>query len=188
MALLCSTLITGDVQHTFGAGPKLRKPCSTGIHSLFKIGPATMMAMHTALNFYACRQRLPKHVSSTALADAWDRQARPSKACRQCWMHRCRNSQADRIPHLANTAAATDLCQTSTVWITHLHWRNIYNFEALQVDGAIIVHVAPQLMQDGQHRNIGLACSRGGTQQNVVCSKQGGVADLQGPRVAVRRF
>ena len=71
--------------------------------------------------------------------------------------------------------------------LTHLHGCNIHYFEALQVDGAIIIHMAPQLVQDGQHGDIGLACSRGGAQQDVVCSKKSSVANLQEPRAAVRR-
>ena len=74
-------------------------------------------------------------------------------------------------------------CQT----LAHLHGCNIHNLEALQVDGAILFHVAPQLVQDGQHGDVGLACSRGGAQQDVVRSKQGSVANLQEPRAAVRR-
>ena len=117
-------------------------------------------------------------------------QTAPPNACQQCCMGRCRGQTSQqRTPHIANTAAGTAFGPNRGPYqaLTHLHGCNIHNLEALQVDGAIIIHVAPQLVQDGQHSNIGLPCSRGGAQQDVVCSKQGSVANLQGSRSAVRR-
>ena len=54
---------------------KLHRPCSTGMCRQVQLLRAIMLAMPTMAIGYACRQRLPMHVSSAAWADAGARQA-----------------------------------------------------------------------------------------------------------------
>eukprot|EP00955_Chlamydomonas_euryale_P007407 78657-Chlamydomonas_euryale.AAC.1 len=57
-----------------------------------------------------------------------------------------------------------------------LHRRHVHNLELGLVNGAIWAAVQPQLVHDGEHRDVGLAGARGRADEHVLAREERGVA------------